>query len=489
MKTNIFKSKTIFFLSMFYLTMAICIITEPLLLAEENLPAVIKRVEPSIIVLLTYDKEGKFLGQGTGFFITQEGDVITNYHVLKGASRADVRMSDGKMYPVKKVIAEDEEGDLIRVSIDIPKEVVRPLSIQSSFPEVGERIIVIGTPLGLEKTVSDGIVSAVREVPDFGKIIQVTAPISPGSSGSPVVNMKGEVVGVVSFFLMPGQNLNFAVPGERIARLTPVDGKTLSQLEETREEQSIAIAKQLYAMGRVYLWTEDYEKALPYFAEVVKKNPNYADAYFQIGYCLGKLGRYSEAIEPYRQAIRIKPGDIDTLNNLCVAYGILGRYDEAIEVCKEAIRIKADLPEAYNNLGWTYHKLGRYQEAIDSCKQAIRLKPDFAMAHYNLGNNYFALKKFNEAIESYKQTIRINFDYAEGHMNLGAAYNQTGRYEEAIESYKQAVLIKPNLAEAHLNLGMTYLRVGDRGSALEEYKILKDQDKELANRLFNLIYE
>ena len=95
----------------------------------------------------------------------------------------------------------------------------------------------------------------------------------------------------------------------------------------------------------------------------------------------------------------------------------------------------------------------------------------------------------NDAIESYKQTIRINFDYAEGHMNLGAAYNQTGRYEEAIESYKQAVQIKPGLAEAHLNLGMTYLRVGDRGSALEEYKILKDQDKELANRLFNLIYE
>jgi tetratricopeptide (TPR) repeat protein len=64
-----------------------------------------------------------------------------------------------------------------------------------------------------------------------------------------------------------------------------------------------------------------------------------------------------------------------------------------------------------------------------------------------------------------------------------------GRYEEAIESYKQAVLVRPDLPEAHLNLGMTYLRVGDRGSALEEYKILKDQDKELANRLFNLIYE
>jgi tetratricopeptide (TPR) repeat protein len=482
MKTTILKTKIIFVLIILCLPAAICF-------GEEGLPAVIKRVEPSIIVLLTYDKEGRFLGQGTGFFITQDGDVITNYHVLKGASRADVRTSDGKMYPVKKVVAEDEEGDLIRVSTDIPKEAVQTLSIHAGFPEVGERIIVIGTPLGLEKTVSDGIVSAVREIPQFGKIIQVTAPISPGSSGSPVVNMNGEVIGVVSFFLAPGQNLNFAIPGERIAKLTPVDGRALSEREEARGEERVAAAEQFYSAGQSFLGVGDYEKALAYFLEAIKRNPNYAEAYFQIGYCLAKLGRYPEAIEPYREAIRIKPDDVDTLNNLCVAYGIIGRYQEAVEFCKKAIQIRADLPEAYNNQGWAYHKLGRYQEAIESCKRAIRLKPDFALAHYNLGNSYFALKKFDDAIESYKQTIHIKFDYAEGHLNLGATYNQMGRYEEAIDSYKQAVRIKSGLAEAHLNLGMTYLRVGDRGSALEEYKILKDQDKELANRLFNLIYE
>jgi tetratricopeptide (TPR) repeat protein len=482
MKTMISRAQAIFILIMLCLPVTIG-------LGEESLPAVIKRVEPSIVVLLTYNKEGRFLGQGTGFFMTQEGDVVTNYHVLKGASRADVRTSDGSLYPVKKVVAEDEEGDLIRVSTDIPKEAVHPLSIHAAIPEVGERIIVIGTPLGLEKTVSDGIISAVREIPRFGKIIQVTAPISPGSSGSPVVNTNGEVIGVVSFFLAPGQNLNFAIPGERIARLTPVEGKTLSEREEARGEERVAVAGQLYSAGRSLMGEGEYEKALPYFVEAIKINPNHAEAYFQIGYCLAKLGRYPEAIEPYREAIRIKPEDVDTLNNLCVAYGILGHYQEAIEFCKKAIQIRVDLPEAYNNLGWAYQRVGRYQKGIESCKQAIRLKPDFAMAHYNLGNNYVALKQFEDAIESYKQAIRIKYDYAEGHLNLGAAYNQMGRYEEAIESFKQAVRIKPGLAEAHLNLGMAYLRVGDRGSALEEYKILKDQDKELGTRLFNLIYE
>jgi tetratricopeptide (TPR) repeat protein len=458
-------------------------------MGQENLSVLIKKVEPSIVVIFTYNKEGKPLGQGSGFFINKEGDVITNSHVLQEASRANIRTMEGKEYPIKKVLAEDKEGDLIRVSADISEEVVRPLPVTTKLPEVGERVIVIGTPLGLDKTVSDGIVSAVRNIPTFGNIIQVTAPISPGSSGSPVINMKGEVIGIATFFVVAGQNLNFAIPGERIVRLTMGQGETLSEREEGRIKDWLASAEGLYAIGLRFLWAENYEKALPYFVETVKRNREHAQAYFQIGYCLAKLGQYKEAIGPYQQAIRINPEDADIHNNLCVVYGMISRYDEAIESCRKAIQLNPDLYEAHNNLGWSYQRLGHYQEAIQSCKEAIRLKPDFALAHYNLGNNYSALKKYEEAIDSYKEAIRIKFDFAEGHLDLGAVYFHTGRFEEAILSYKQAIRLKPSLGEAHLNLGMSYLKLGDKGSAIEEYKILKELDKELANRLFNLIYE
>jgi tetratricopeptide (TPR) repeat protein len=456
---------------------------------EENLPALIKRIEPSVVVILTYDREGRLQGQGSGFFISKEGDVITNYHVLQEASRATIRSWDGNMYPVKKVVAEDREADLVRVSVDLGKGAVTPIFVSTSLPQVGERIIVIGTPLGLEKTVSDGIVAAIREIPGFTKIIQLTAPISQGSSGSPVVNMNGEVIGIATFFIIAGQNLNFAISGENITRLTPGEGQTLSEREEARVEEMISLAEQLYSMGIRFLWIEDYEKAIPYFLEAVKKNPNYGEAYFQIGYCSDKLGRYLEAIDFYKKAIGIKPGDFNSYNNLCVAFNHLGQYGEAVASCEKAIQIKPELAEAYNNLAWSLNKLGRYQEAIKASKESIRIKPDFAIAHYNLGNNFSSLGNYQEAIKSYKEAIRIKFDYAESHLNLGAAYFKMSRYQEAIESYKQAVRIKFDLAEAHLNLGMAYLRLGDRGSALDEYKILKEQDKDLANRLFNLIYE
>lgn len=456
---------------------------------QENLPVLIKKAESSIVVIVTYGKEGNMLGQGTGFFINPEGDVVTNSHVLEGASRAVVQTTDGKEHALQRVLAEDKEGDLVRVSVEIPKEAVRPLHVREDLPEVGERIIIIGTPLGLDKTVSDGIVSAVRDVPAFGKIIQVTAPISPGSSGSPVINMQGEVIGVATFFVVAGQNLNFAIPGERIAKLARGQEETLSDRDERRIRGWLASAEGLYATGLHLLWAEEYAKALAYFAETVKRNPGHGAGYFQIGYCLSKLGQYKEAIESYKQALRITPKEAGVHSNLCAAYGKTGRYDEAIESCKAAIQLKPDFAEAYSNLGWSYQRVGRHEEAIQACKQAIRLKPDFSSAHYNLGNSYSALKKYEEAIDSYKEAIRIQFDYAEGHSDLGAAYFHTGRIEEAIVSYKQALRLKPALAEAHLNLGMAYLRLGDKGSAIEEYKILKGLNQELANQLFNLIFE
>src|SRR5207248_11758035 len=96
--------------------------------------------------------------------------------------------------------------------------------------QAGESFVVIGNPYGLEGSVSNGIVSAVRQISGYGKIIQITASISPGSSGSPVVNMLGQVIGVATLQAAEGQNLNFAVPAERISQLKISDIQSFSTL-------------------------------------------------------------------------------------------------------------------------------------------------------------------------------------------------------------------------------------------------------------------
>ena len=83
--------------------------------AQEDVPALVKRIQPGVVMILTYDKAGKALGQGSGFFISKKGNIITNRHVLEGAHRAEIKASDGKIYPVKRVLAEDKDGDLIKL--------------------------------------------------------------------------------------------------------------------------------------------------------------------------------------------------------------------------------------------------------------------------------------------------------------------------------------------------------------------------------------
>ncbi len=458
-------------------------------LSQERLPEIVKKIEPSTVVIMTYNKAGKNIGQGSGFFINEAGDIITNRHVLAGVHRAEIKTAKGKVYTLTAIVAEDKQADIIRASVNIPIESVRPLSVSRSIPVVGERIAVIGSPLGLERTVSDGIISAVREIPSFGKIYQITAPISPGSSGSPVVNMKGDVIGIATFQFVEGQNLNFAIPGERIAKLKTEKVKSLNEWKTGEREEWLASAEGLYQTGLNFLWAGDCGKALPYFEKAVMMEPIYAEAYVCIGYCNEQIGHYGEAMEAFKRAIRINPNLAEAHFDLGVAYYDLGRYTEAIEAYKNAILINPDYAEAYSNLGLTYRQLGRYADAIEASKQAIRINSDLGEAHYNLGQTYGELKRHTEAIAAYKQDIRIRPDHVEAHNNLGASYGQLGRYVEAIEAFKQAIRINPDFVKAHYGLGFCYLKMGDRGLALNQYKILKKLDSNSANQLFNLIYK
>src|ERR1043165_8315127 len=166
---------------------------------RESLPALVKRVKPAVVAIATYDASGEPLMTGSGFFL-RPGQVVTNLHVVRGAVRAEIKTLDGKgrVFPINGTLAVDEEGDLALLSVDMPAERSRSTELASDLPDEGEPIFVIGNPLKLEGSVSDGIVSAVREVPNSYRIIQITAPISHGNSGSPVFNMKGQVLGVVT---------------------------------------------------------------------------------------------------------------------------------------------------------------------------------------------------------------------------------------------------------------------------------------------------
>ena len=424
-------------------------------LAQDGLPEIVKKIEPSIIVVLTYDQDGKLLGQGSGFFINKKGEAITSRHVLEGAIRAEVKTMDGMIYPIAKIISEDRDSDIIKIEVIIPESRIYFLEINPKFPEVGERIVVIGSPLGLEQTVSDGIVSAVRKIPIFGRIIQISAPISPGSSGSPVTNLKGEVIGVATFQMVEGQNLNFAIPGSRILELGSGTPRDFSEWGDLQAQQTLPPAKQYYTSGVSQMLTKKYAKAITYFEQAIREDPNFAEAHFNIGYCRDELGEHQKAVTAFKKAIQIKP----------------------------------DFVEAHYNLGIAFDELKQFQESIPAYSRAAELKPDFFEAFFNLGVALGKVDRQQEAVNAFKEAIKISPDDAEAHLNLGIAYGHLNLYQEALEALKQAIRINPDDPQAHFSIGIVYLSLDDRNSALQEYKILKELDLDMANRLFDLIYK
>jgi tetratricopeptide (TPR) repeat protein len=335
--------------------------------AQENLPELVRRVKPAIVGIVTYGANGTALTTGSGFFL-RPGQVVTNLHVIRGARRCEVKTLDGKgrVYQVSGLLAVDEEGDLALLSVELPSGRGRSSELATLLPEEGEKIFVIGNPLKLEGSVSDGIVSAVRELPNIGKIIQITAPISHGNSGSPVFNLKGQVVGVVTIKVTNGQNINLAIGAARVRQLRPGKRRLLAELI-TRDKTGDP-AESLYKTGLDSLWLGNFDDALGYFENAVNKNPSRADAWVQVGYCRVKQGKNDEAIKAYHQAVLLMPESDEIRNKLGDAYYYSGNLMEAISAYKEAVRLRPQSADGYYNLALAYFENGNHHEGLNAAR-------------------------------------------------------------------------------------------------------------------------
>lgn len=328
---------------------------------ENQLPQLIRQVKPCVVAVITYDARGEVRMTGSGFFI-RPGQVLTNLHVIDGAQRAEVRTLEGKgrTYSVEGILGLDEEGDLALMSVPVPAERARSLDVARHLPEEGEKVFVIGNPLRLEGSVSDGIVSAVREVPNLGEIIQITAPISHGNSGSPLFNMKGQVIGVITMKVTNGQNINLALGASRLNQLQATKLLSFSELaaRDKAGQQGEALAEWWYRNGLTSLWLGNYDSALGYFETAVNKNPNRAEAWIQVGYCKVKQGKNTDAIRAFKRALQLRPNSFEAYNKLGDAYYYSSRFYEAIEAYKQAATLRPEKAEAYYNLGVTYLEIG-----------------------------------------------------------------------------------------------------------------------------------
>lgn len=178
---------------------------------SKDAKSVLEKAEMATFIIYTFDEHGSPAGSGSGFFIDKDGTGITNYHVLDNCMKAVIRLKNGEEYEIDKVLASDKKWDIVKFSIfKADNEEFHHLDFSSKKVEQGDKVYNLSAPMGLDQTFADGLVSSIR-TDSHGQIIQVTVPISQGSSGSPIMNEDGDVVAVATFKQSRGENLNFGV--------------------------------------------------------------------------------------------------------------------------------------------------------------------------------------------------------------------------------------------------------------------------------------
>lgn len=178
----------------------------------------IARLKRAVVIVKTVDREGKPLLQGSGFF-TAADRIVTNLHVIKGAVGIRIETFDGKTIIVRNVVAVDEPDDLALLQLEVPQINAAVLQIAGSIPIEGQAIIVMSNPAGSQWKLTRGRVGPTWQFKGIGQRIQriqITAPIFPGSSGGPVVDKDGDVVGIAVMHFEGNDDLNFAVPANSL---------------------------------------------------------------------------------------------------------------------------------------------------------------------------------------------------------------------------------------------------------------------------------
>jgi hypothetical protein len=184
----------------------------------ETISEIVKRAKPAVVEIVALNRKGAPMKIGTGFFVSPDGQLITNFHVIDGASSLVAFDSLGARLSFERVISQCDPpllGDLALLKFQAKDVPFLKIRVSDDIAE-GDKVIVIGNPTGLTGTVSDGIVSGFRKDGLGFSLIQITAPISPGSSGSPVLDENGEVIGIATRTNNQGQNLNFAITSRDI---------------------------------------------------------------------------------------------------------------------------------------------------------------------------------------------------------------------------------------------------------------------------------
>jgi Tfp pilus assembly protein PilF len=422
-----------------------------LALAYARIPEVIMEQKQAVVTIYIYEGD-KQVASGSGCIIDANGIVVTNYHVLSAAAKFSnatyiVKLANGNFVKPEKLIAVNQDYDLALIQLKGKQFPFTKLA-KGYKPSQGEDVIVIGSPMGLETTVSNGIISSIRGEDEF---LQITAPISPGSSGSPVFNSNGDVIGIATLLIEGGQNLNFAIPVKYVSNL--LDNKNQKEWVDVAPAPAPELAP----------------APAPAPTPAQETTPEDNDKDKQIEKQLEKQ------IEEYTVAMTLAPTDASLYGKRADVYSAQANYKEVIKDLTKAISLEPGNGQYFYDRHWAYYFLNEYELAIKDISRAIALKDKteslnmFTELYSHRGQLYLDLNQYDNALKDYAKAVKINPNVYLNYKPVGGI--SKNKLNDALHFHNKMVAIRPK------NYGI-YSSRADIYVALKQYdKAIKDLTK------------
>lgn len=342
--------------------------------SEAKTPDAVLKQKSAVVTVYVNDRNGKQIASGTGFIIDKSGIIITDCKIIsewfKKAENILRVETGGIQFPLEDLISRRCENNLVLIKIDAADLPSVKLDMHYK-PKIGKNITVVQGISGGGAIFSE---ATIKNILKQDKLIQTSIRVNPKSSGSPVFNSDGEVVGAIVSPAKKDKNMNAAllkdIPNqlEKYKKSIALKKNIPPPYQPPKEIIKPGDANEYFLLGCKYENSHSYREAIEAYKESLRMNPNYPDAYINLGVVYYKLGKYSDAIEAFKEAAKVEPNSLLVYRKLGTAYIIRGAYSEAVNVFRKATDIEPNNAEAHFNLGIAYFltgdKTAAFQEYI-----------------------------------------------------------------------------------------------------------------------------
>ncbi len=385
--------------------------------AESFIEELVAANKPAVLVIEGVRNDGA-VTQSSGCVVHKSGLILTTAHQVDNVKELRGRQSDGTTYALS-VLEVDVDRELALLRADKEFNVSAAVGDARTL-NAGAMLITIATPVNLDFSVATGIVANTSRTFRGFPVIQAELTAAPGSSGGPVFNRKGEVIGLIMGVLEEQNWATIVIPVNNAFSMLERHGLYQTTLPDESHEQELTPASgittmELHALEAYNKGTQttDIEEKKTCYNRAVELLPDFYEAWFNLAVTLGRNGDLDSAFPAYEKAINLRQDSVEARRNLGLLYLETEAYEKAIALFEAVVEIRPAVPQSFNDLGEAYRKAGKYELAVDAFNRALSLDENYANALYNLAMTHVQQNQWEHAYDAFERYLASAPDAAD----------------------------------------------------------------------------